>query len=128
MENTQLGTTIEQSEKLIKAGLSHDTADLHYNNASHRGPNYEEIMSLSNYPYTRALQLYQDTGFTENLFFKCIPAWSISKLWDILHENSVNTTPSSTTMNSERLLEFLVNKVIYSINCGYIDKTFLAHK
>lgn len=127
MENTQLGTTIEQSEKLIKAGLSLDTADLHYNNASHRVQNYEEVIALSNCPYTKALQLYQNMELTESLFFKCIPAWSISKLWDILHENRVNTTPSSTTMNSERLLEFLVNKVIYSINCGYIDKTFLAH-
>lgn len=128
MENTQIGTTVEQSEKLIEAGLNPNTADLHYNNASYKGPNYNDELILSNFPYTKAIELYRNTGFTESLFFKCIPSWSIGALWHILYSNKVVLSLNPMTISPEQLIELLVDHIVYSIEGGYLSPILLASK
>lgn len=119
-----LCTTPEQSEKLLAAGINPNTANLHYAN------DHIELneMSLSFMPYKEAKHVYQQNGATENMFFKFIPAWSIGALWHILYESKVVLSPNTMTMSPKRLIKILTDHLIYSIECGYINPTFIASK
>ena len=68
---TQIATTIEQSKKLIELGLSADTADMHYS----KWDNDEEE------------EYHLKCGGFPKLDFKYaknIPAWSLSKLLELM--------------------------------------------
>ena len=126
MRTNILGTSLEQAEKLVNAGLNPNRADLHYTNVSYKGPDYEDGMILSNLPYNEAMKLYDETGFTSGLFFKCIPAWSLGALWNILYHSGIKYGPNTFTMDSQKLTNLLVIWVIDAINQGRISPEYLT--
>lgn len=86
---SQIGTTIEQSKRLIEAGLNRETADMVWYKAVNRR-SYLAVMG-------------------EVPFWEC-EAWSLSHLWDLLSESNI-TLEYATNRSSEALIESIVTAV-----------------
>lgn len=122
-----LGTTPEQVEKLIKAGLNPDTADLHYSNSSPKSlPYTEDDISLRINSFSEATEMYSAAGVEPSVFFVLTPAWSIGALWEILYKSGIKYSPNTMAMDVNRLLTLLVNWVIQAIEQGKILPEFLT--
>lgn len=97
-----IATTIEQSKRLISAGLDPKGADMFY--ALFYLPFGDETE-----PYEIRLIITTD---------KCcpckgdIPAWSLSALWQMVYELD-RTYEFPTTMSADELIENLVKTIIY---------------
>lgn len=95
---SQIATTIEQSKRLISAGLDPESADMmweqHYD--------HEE-------PY---LTVKPHTTLGRTLTCHAIPAWSLSKLIDI--RGDFNYGPM--TKGSEAVIDCIVESMIYLAN------------
>lgn len=93
---SQIGTTIEQSRRLIAAGVRPETADMAYR------------------PWTRSAAGFDlVTDFESGkVFFQedDIHAWSLSALWDLLNESKI-TLEYATNRSSEALIESLVTAI-----------------
>lgn len=63
MNMNMIATTSEQSQRLLRCGVSADTADMHY---------FKDILSVGH--------LVWDTPFPKKIF----PAWSLSRLLELL--------------------------------------------
>ena len=74
---TQICTTMDQSERLLALGLKKETADMHYTNASL--PFEKDKFHLECKDY---LQLQKEAVF-QICPFTFIPAWSLHRLIDI---------------------------------------------
>lgn len=85
-----IATSIEQSKKLIEAGIPNESADMCW---------YKAVCGYH-------LTVSQDLD---------IPAWSLSALWDYIH-NLDKTYEFPTTMSADELIETLVNTIIYRLN------------
>ena len=120
MRTNILGTSLEQAEKLVNAGLNPDTADLHYSNEGVEN----DDMTLRMETYKDAKVRYAIIEF--DLFFAYSPAWSIGALWNILYQSGLKYAPTTLTMDSRRLLDLLVVWVIDAINQGRISHEFLT--
>ena len=120
MRTNILGTSLEQAEKLVNAGLSPDTADLHYSNEGVE--NYD--MTIRMETYKEAKVRYAAMEF--DIFLAFTPAWSIGVLWNILHRSGLKYAPTTLTMDSRRLLDLLVIWVIDALNQSRINHEFLT--
>ena len=102
---TQIATTIEQSRRLLDAGLEPESADMWWTiiwplkqvgwKLVHDGQPYS-ILSLYKGEHI-ALASYED-----------IPAWSLSRLWDLLSGTVLGGWFSIGSDKSEEIIERLV--------------------
>ena len=76
MEKSLGWTTIEQSKKLVEAGLNPDTADMSY-----LGSNNAELSLAS---YSDANERFKDK---KSDFFKVTPCWSLGRLIGLIPDN-----------------------------------------
>lgn len=120
-----IGTTPEQAEILIEAGLNPYTADLHYSNSSPKSLSYiEDHISLRINSFKEATEMYFAVGIEPSIFFILTPAWSIGALWEILYKSGIKYSPNTVDVN--QLLTLLINMVIQAIEQGQIPLEFLA--
>lgn len=109
--NSQICTTKDQSERLIKLGLKKETADMFYSNAGipafHRGE------------YTLYAKSYASVmiGLNNQLSpFNYIPAWSLNRLIDMMPRSIKHNGKHCTfRLNSESVrYEYIIpNKSIF---------------
>ena len=98
-----IATTIEQSKELLNAGLDPESADMRWE---------------------------QLPGFVPHLCYqpdvmpliapKVTPAWSLSKLWDILHDSGQMFYEYPTTLSAVQVLDSLVEAVKRAVKTGRI--------
>ena len=91
-----LTTTLEQSKRLVTAGMDCNTADFVYypDGKPHLRPRNFNVVN--------------------------IPAWSMSALWDILYCTGVKYYDFSTADDSAAVIENLVEAVIRLVKSGQI--------
>lgn len=115
-----IATSIEQSKRLLKAGLEPKSADMYYKNNlpwTDKEPRYSAV--LSDGSPAEALEWY-NKGYTAGgkeplpLLHFCFPAWSLSALWDYIH-NLDKTYDFPTTMSADELIETLVSTICYRL-------------
>ena len=129
METPVFVTSQEQAKLLLDAGLSPDTADLHYSNGDFNDPFYlEDKASLKLLPYREAKKRYEEAGREVTVFFTYSPAWSLGALWQILNTNNLNYSPNTLAFSSSGLLNGLVSRVLYSIRYYGISQEYLTTK
>lgn len=85
----KIATTQAQSSRLVVAGVSPSTSDMHF-----RG----NLLVMGNY-YPATIS-------------DISPAWSLSALWDILHRLD-KTYEFDTKIDSAELMEHLVSAICY---------------
>ena len=97
-----IATTIEQSKALLKAGLSKESADCHW----HFPVCKREDGSYTIYPEP---DLYVGWVFSPD----DIPAWSMSKLWEIVFSNCGDKIYEfSTELSPKELMSSLFDTVL----------------
>lgn len=92
-----IATTKLQSRRLITAGVSTESADMVYGMVMFGDTRRETILPINECIEENAITFY---------------AWSLSALWDILH-NLDKTYELETNMSAEELIEYLVNLICY---------------
>jgi len=120
---SQICTTKEQSERLLKLGLKKETADMVYTNASL--PFIEEKFNIICKEYS---QLNNEVNY-EISPFTFIPAWSLHRLMEIvmkgdklgcithnIHQNNVATYYELVISSIEYLIK------IDEFNKGYLEE------
>lgn len=92
---SQIATTIEQSKRLLAAGINPKSADMYYKNNlpwTDKEPRYSAVLSAGS--PTEALEWY-NKGYTASgkeplpLLHFCFPAWSLSRLIDLIAETGI---------------------------------------
>ena len=101
---SQIATTIEQSERLMKAGLYKGSADMTWNFVP-----YED-------------EYWLGVAREDSQHYADYPAWSLSRLWDILVGGHTRVAPDG---DSSVIIEKLVSRIILGIENGLIDKKHL---
>ena len=99
---TQIATNIEQSKRLIAAGLDAGSADMQWN-------------AMPNIDGKPTCEL-----FVGDLTPNGMPAWSLSRLIDI--NGGYN---AGLVYDSKCFIEALVQSICFLIPCGDIDEKFL---
>lgn len=107
-----IATSIEQSKRLLAAGLDPRSCDMRWTNEVKEDDGCGFILTTQEEEYH--LELGQP--FFDSPSDPSIPAWSLSKVWDILGEH-----PS----NSSKLISSLVSFIIDHVNDGAIAKKYL---
>lgn len=98
-----IATSIEQSERLMKAGIDTKSADMCYANME-LNPYYSPDIRLSAFAYAEAYDIYKRIGFNAEAL---APAWSLSALWTLCKDKQLNF---DTDINSaEEVMQTLVN-------------------
>lgn len=87
---SQIATTIEQSKRLLAAGLDPKSADMQWNAVPYR--NGKSAIEL----------------FVGDVTPNGVPAWSLSKLWDMLGLDILGGWFSVGSSTSEDVIEELV--------------------
>ena len=103
-----IATTIEQSKELLNAGLDPISCDMHWTNE------VEEDEEGYGFIKTRQEEEYHlELGqpFFDFPSDPSIPAWSLSKLWDILHDSGKMFYEYPTTLSAEKVMESLIEAV-----------------
>lgn len=99
-------TSIEQSKRLLEAGVSPKTTDIYavfYPNMS--AWHYE---AKDDAEFEKTMREIANEGE----YYEC---WSLSALWNIIHRLD-KTYDFGTDMSAEELMEFLVNTIVYRFN------------
>ena len=114
---TQIATTIEQSKRLLAAGLDPASADMCY---------IEEIITngIGCIPYKRTWSEYPCVDTHEEYEGPepvSLPAWSLSRLWDIMKGPLIFPHPTSST----ELMAILVAEISDRANDGTLSKELL---
>ena len=91
----QVATTIEQSKRLLVAGLDPRSAD----------------MSWHKYK-TSKWDLWVGWSDRELPDFQIVPAWSLSALWQMVYELDNTTYEFPTELSADELIETLVRTII----------------
>lgn len=101
--NTQVCTTIQQSQKLLEIGLKRETADMVYL------PHYNKDDILENYFDPKILKGLMRKYVIENdeVFKDFIPAWSLNRLLDLYIPVGDPNMWSIANVNFERLVEHI---------------------
>ena len=99
---TQIATTIEQSERLLEAGLCKEGADMQWTYLCGEDTYWLQVAREDS-------QLFAD-----------FPAWSLSKLIDIA--GGVVSCDGNTSIDQ---MEALVEVIIFLVSSGDIDKKYL---
>lgn len=107
---SQIATTIEQSKRLLDAGLDPQSADMCYANVEFN-PNYLPDIRLSVIPYAQCVETYKTVGLIAE---GIVPAWSLSRLIDILGD--FNYGPMNN--GSENVIECIVMAIEADIEFG----------
>ena len=76
-------TNIEQSKKLIELGIDVNTADMFYAEISIDGNIKHNLHLLESYGF----KTFSDTKLKESKHLGFIPAWSLSSLLELIHNN-----------------------------------------
>ena len=100
-----IATNYEQSRKLLDAGISENTADMHWH-----FPLIEN--NVSGYLVAEKPDLY--FGQRCWIYQKDVPAWSMSALWDLCKDYPLSF--ATTKDNSENVINFLVEHLIKKHN------------
>lgn len=103
---SNIATTLEQSKKLIKAGLNPETADMVYQSFF-----YESIKDKKFY-------IIEVRNIVEDFKDDEIPAWSLSKLIDICNDSiwSGSTDFTIGDCSSNDIFEYYINFLISMLN------------
>ena len=114
---SQIATTIEQSKRLLAAGLDPASADMCY---------IEEIITngIGCIPYKRTWSEYPCVNTREEYEGPepvSLPAWSLSRLWDIMRGLLIIPWPKS----SAELITLLVAEISNRANDGTLSKELL---
>lgn len=104
---SQIATTIEQSKRLLDAGLDPESADMCYANVEFN-PNYSPDIRLSVIPYAQCVETYKTVGLIAE---GIVPAWSLSRLWDAFGLDVLGGWFSVGSSTSEDVIEELVRMV-----------------
>ena len=75
--NSQICTSREQSERLLKLGLKKETADV----TIHHEYGITTIFGID---YSKYVDLHKEQGYTEDFFKNVFPAWSLHRLMELL--------------------------------------------
>ena len=79
--NSQLCTTIEQSQRLLDLGLKPETADMYITNMSKKGINYTDDYQIGSISFERVMSFRKEKGLKlENTAWEIIPSWSLHRL------------------------------------------------
>lgn len=98
---TQIATTIEQSKRLLDAGLDPKSADMYWGHVDFGGS--MQIVVLPANPHL-------DINSTIS------PAWSLSKLWDICNECGIGPFNfGGDDLDSSSLMDKLIKWIILGI-------------
>ena len=102
---SQIATTIEQSKRLLAAGLDPESADMWWTIVQPRKQDGWKLVP-DGQPYSM-LNLYkkEHLGLAG---YEDIPAWSLSRLWDMLGLNVLGGWFSVGSSTSEDVIEELV--------------------
>ena len=101
---SQIATTIEQSKRLLAAGLDPASADMCYANVEFN-PNYLPDIRLSVITYAKCVETYKTVGLIAE---GIVPAWSLSRLWDAFGLDILGGWFSVSSSTSEDVIEELV--------------------
>lgn len=119
-EKSQIATTIEQSKRLLAAGIDPESADMYYKNNlpwTDKEPRYSAVPSAGS--PTEALEWY-NKGYTAGgkeplpLLHFCFPAWSLSRLIDLIADTGIPMNYGPMT-DSTAVLEHAVNALEYHL-------------
>ena len=101
---SQIATTIEQSKRLLDAGLDPESADMCYANVE-LNPHYFPDLRLTVIPYDQCVEAYKTAGLIAE---GMVPAWSLSRLWDSFGLDVLGGWFSVGSSRSEDVIEELV--------------------
>lgn len=110
---SQIATTIEQSKRLLNAGLDPGSADMCYANVEFN-PNYLPDIRLSVIPYAKCVETYKAVGLIAE---GIVPAWSLSRLWDICNDSGIGPMNfGGGDLDSSALIAKLVKWIVLGIH------------
>ena len=92
---SQIATTIEQSKRLLEAGVPIESADMYW----HNGFDYPMSKKRTSLTWNQLLHVFP-------------PAWSLSALWQMFHELD-KTYEFPTDLSADELIETLVRTIIF---------------
>lgn len=119
--NSQICTTIEQSERLLALGLKKYTADMHYYHTVDFEGN--EVWYPLIIPYENVVVASDFVGETEICLENyTIPAWSLHRLMEI--GNFVNVG----FLNIDKMYECCIQMIEGQIRGGILNKKYLNEK
>ena len=106
--NSQVCTTIEQSQRLLDLGLKPETADMYHTTFYRDNVGYE-IIQVRNEKLPLLSQEF--------------PAWSLHRLMEL---NSANTMEGSVIVLSyDNTYDDIIEDIEWAINKGYFNKDYL---
>lgn len=101
MKHSRIATSIEQSKTLRKAGFGPSTADMEWNYMKHDS------------------QWMLTVGYEDSQYYAEIPAWSLSRLIDILGTaSSYNYGPMT---DAGEVIDNIVDSILFLVKTGDID-------
>lgn len=128
---SQISTTIEQSNRLIAAGIDTNSADMYWLGIGRTISPAEDDYKLYTEPYfplyglvTKAIKNEkadrENYGFDtsneisakEDFLSRLFPAWSLSALWQMIHDLD-KTYEFPTSLSADELIETLVTTIIH---------------
>lgn len=103
---SQIATTIEQSKRLLAAGLDPESADMCYKTLDVEDSESDDelVFDFITRPYSEYLKYVGPLG----LSYRACPAWSLSRLWDLLSGTVLGGWFSIGSDKSEEIIERLV--------------------
>lgn len=104
---SQIATTIEQSKRLLNAGLDPGSADMCYANVEFN-PYYLPDIRLSVIPYAKCVETYKAVGLIAE---GIVPAWSLARLWD-MYSLRCGREFMITGVPAKELFEVLIERLI----------------
>ena len=106
---SQIATSIEQSKRLLDAGVRPSSADMCYKtlDVEDSESDNELVFDFITRPYSEYLKYAGPLG----LSYRAIPAWSLSSLWQMTHELD-KTYEFPTTLSANELIDTLVSTII----------------
>ncbi len=122
---SQITTDLEQSKRLLEAGLNPESADFFWverkriGNSAGDSSDPEPILNWIR-PYDGGLM--KGTRRCGSISYNYIPAWSLSKLVDICDGALLRSE-----CNSEEWIESLVGAICFLIDYGDIDSKYLVN-
>lgn len=119
--SSQICTTREQSERLLKMGLKGETADMHYYYTVDFEDN--EVWSPSVIPYNDIMFNAEFVGELNMIKNGIIPAWSLHRLMEIADTNSIDSNASIGFYDG--FYDEIIAQIKSMIHLGYIEKKYL---
>ena len=109
---SQIGTTKEQSKRLVDMGINPDTADLSISSTG--------ILYTFPYKETKYFAIKNKITSRDNIHFNVIPSWSLHRLLEISGQRAI-----SPFSQIENLYDELIAQIQSLIHLGYIKEEYL---